>query len=544
MQPSERILQLVFLTTLLGAGVLGVVVWNRGRDRSLLDRTVPALIPVALVAALWSILTRTADGAFWDWNAARLAVSIALARGYDIYYPANQGPVLNHIYGPVSALAYLPAALWRSPTGAIAIGCLLSSLYYYVPALLVLTGPYDAARDRSPMVRWFGLAVFVLFVHFTFKSFALRYSASNIHADAPALGFALASCLFLIRMSAESPLRSYLAASVAAILAIGTKQTAAPLALALPLYVAMVYGLKAGRSFLTVFVAVGIIAASFAFTVIDFEALWFNAVLIPGGHSFHTTVAAGAIELFKLIAVPPDRILLLILVGGAFYLHREGDSPSRRSVSAWLLLFGLGVLMLPLSVMGFIKEGGDFNSFSMTLYFWTLGLLLMLRDLAISPHTLTNPLIPQATKAALAFMLLNQCQVWIPPAFQGLGPLSTLNDNPQQIAYEYARKNPGKIYFPWNPLSSLLAEGKLYHFDYGLYDRHAAGYTVTMDHFRHHVPNQARYVAFLHPPYDVLKMLPFEREYSMEYLEQYDREVQLTDLARWKVYAKREAPQE
>src|SRR5215471_10806466 len=48
-----------------------------------------------------------------NWNAARLAPTFALVRGYRLYYPAESGPILDHVYGPVSALAFLPATIFR-----------------------------------------------------------------------------------------------------------------------------------------------------------------------------------------------------------------------------------------------------------------------------------------------------------------------------------------------------------------------------------------------------------------------------------------------
>ena len=57
-----------------------------------------------------------------DWNAARLAPSVAMTRGYAPYGSPDQGPILNMIYGPVTLLVYLPTwllsiALGHAPSG-------------------------------------------------------------------------------------------------------------------------------------------------------------------------------------------------------------------------------------------------------------------------------------------------------------------------------------------------------------------------------------------------------------------------------------------
>ena len=37
-----------------------------------------------------------------------------------------------------------------------------------------------------------------------------------------------------------------------------------------------------------------------------------------------------------------------------------------------------------------------------------------------------------------------------------------VGQNDPQLAYEFAVRHPGEAYFPWHPLASLLAEGRLY----------------------------------------------------------------------------------
>ena len=67
--------------------------------------------------------------------------------------------------------------------------------------------------------------------------------------------------------------------------------------------------------------------------------------------------------------------------------------------------------------------------------------------------------------------------------------------NHNQIAYEFAVRHPGEAYFPWQPLASLFAEGRLYHFEYGMLDRFLAGYEPTAEHVRANVPPRMHWIA-------------------------------------------------
>ena len=52
-----------------------------------------------------------------QWNDVRLIPSFSFVSEYDLYALPDSGPILNMVYGPVAALAYLPATLFSTPTG-------------------------------------------------------------------------------------------------------------------------------------------------------------------------------------------------------------------------------------------------------------------------------------------------------------------------------------------------------------------------------------------------------------------------------------------
>jgi hypothetical protein len=96
-------------------------------------------------------------------------------------------------------------------------------------------------------------------------------------------------------------------------------------------------------------------------------------------------------------------------------------------------------------------------------------------------------------------------------------------------AFNYARNHPGMIYFPWHPLSVYLAEGHLYSYETGLFDRVAAGIQVDPKDFRRTLPSGMKYVAYkdILPPL-TLKMLP-----------EFDTQVSIAELPGWTVLARR-----
>ena len=95
-------------------------------------------------------------------------------------------------------------------------------------------------------------------------------------------------------------------------------------------------------------------------------------------------------------------------------------------------------------------------------------------------------------------------------------------DNNEQLAYEFALRHPGEACFPWQPLASLLAEGRLYHFEYGMFDRFLAGYDPTSEHVRADVPPRLRWLVGRTPLWTFSHFFP-------EYTEQ----TELKELPGW-----------
>ncbi|MGB0581138.1 MAG: hypothetical protein ACPGVU_15685, partial [Limisphaerales bacterium] len=160
----------------------------------------------------------------------------------------------------------------------------------------------------------------------------------------------------------------------------------------------------------------------------------------------------------------------------------------------WTLFVFIAVTMIPGCLMGEVKIGGMENSYH-TLYYLLAALGLVAyrwissaegerRQVALMGVYLVTAVIIGLQSKELV-NLLRARSVW---------------QNAQQEVYEFAKKNPRQAIFPWNPLSTLYADGKVYHFEYGVYDRVFAGedFRPSKEHFNKHLPENLTYIIWRH----------------------------------------------
>jgi hypothetical protein len=115
----------------------------------------------------------------------------------------------------------------------------------------------------------------------------------------------------------------------------------------------------------------------------------------------------------------------------------------------------------------------------------------------------------RAHAVAAAVMGLILAAVGYEMAAQTLPAEAFLTTNVFRQAEALSRSRPGETYFPANPLSTLVAEGKAYHFDYGVYDRCLAGRRPPPDYLRAHLPSKMKMIAWFHfPPRVIDELLP------------------------------------
>ena len=187
---------------------------------------------------------------------------------------------------------------------------------------------------------------------------------------------------------------------------------------------------------------------------------------------------------------------------------------------------------IPTSLLSRIKMGGHWNNYAPSPYFLGMGLIALLLEWSASNRR-------RGLRSFNASLTLIVLVLVLSPLTRGDESFSVINtvhppsSNVQDVAFQYALRHPGTAYFPWNPLSSLLAEGKLYHFEFGMSDRELAGYPVSQRHFRQNIPANIRYVCFR--PGN-LQVFGKRFEKTMRYLPEFRRQVEIEGLPGWTCY--------
>jgi hypothetical protein len=412
----------------------------------------------------------------------RLAPTFALTHGYHVYYPPDSGPVLSTIYGPVTVLAYLPATLAATPTNAILIGTLLTLFVFYTTTFLVIR----AAAAKTWMKWWqlFGLMVGVIWL-----VGPVERTTAHIHADAPALVFAALAAMFAMRQPLRFNKWNAVLAAFFGVLSVFAKQNMAPLALGLVVWFALRAGWKGASIFAAATAIFSTLMLAIAGTLMGgIAALYFNCVYMPLHQPFDKTlffptVMQLAITSLALLLIPTARLLQA-------WTQSQENLREFLIVQRTPLLIVLGVLMIPASILGRMKLGGNENSMGLSLFFFVLALLAEIAALR--------------NRSLADILSANEIKLWTLPllivCLIGLGSALSVSLRPSPAspirqAFEYSRQHPGKVYFPQFPLAQLMAEGKLYHFSWGLTDRRNAGVPVSDEHFQANLPPHAEVIA-------------------------------------------------
>jgi hypothetical protein len=169
-----------------------------------------------------------------------------------------------------------------------------------------------------------------------------------------------------------------------------------------------------------------------------------------------------------------------------------------------LLIFPVMALaLLPGSLLGMFLAKGDQNALSPFVYFALLSVLMFVYGSVARGLQVANYWTAAALTAA---------GLLVPMAMEGLRPAAlseAWQPGKSEIAFAYARKHPGQVYFPDHPLTEYLAEGRFYHSDWGVGNYLVARIPLPAEAIWKSVPPQALYVAYpsLAPGYYLLPFL-------------------------------------
>ena len=304
----------------------------------------------------------------------------------------------------------------------------------------------------------------------------------------------------------------------------------------LPFWAYLTGGLKGLVRLVAMAIAGGLGISLMLLAAFDASSTIFNIVTIPLLHPRRTGAVTWAVS--HLLELEQRQILLLLVLaaGGLGLLARK--SHERRSGGGlisepWALFLLVAVAEFPLSLMAYLKVGGDDNNLGFMLYFLTLAGFLMHARLK-APSRAADEVDPASPSFSgmlvLTFVLTLLGAEQIALAFAKPGPTW---QGDQGAAMRYMERHPGDVYFPWNPLEHLAAEGRLYHFEYGVFDRILAGYPPTAEHFRRHIPEHTRLVCY--PPGTTVG-----DQVTLKYLEGFREKVQIDELPKWECYRRPE----
>jgi hypothetical protein len=500
--PRGLTLKYLYVGMLLLCAIAGIYLYARNKNSDFFGRLMWALIPWGFFLVFCNLLLSLTAPPNELWSSARLLPTIALTKGYRIYYGPTNGPIVGWSYPPFAPLAYLPASLWHSPGQSVRAACVMSWIFYFLPALLVIasssSGGEAGATGGGPYlgVAFFLLCSYTLFKDYVSHSYALSYTALGVGCDAPALGCAATSCaLLILSQNKQRGIGFQIASAVFAALAVWSKQVTFTLFVALPLWVLLTQGIARAARFTAILFGVLILLSAVFVLAFGFPEIWFNVFALPARRAwvgrFPNNVLGASQELQKHLFV-----LLILPLAVVLYEWRSKRSEVCRSrwfsENRWTLPLLVALCMFPSSVMGRVQVGGDLNSFSYCLYF------TLIASCALLLHLLTRPRAErpsQLVHALAAVLVALVCFVQVQNIGSGLNHFHT-KETDTSIAYNFIKRHPNSAYFPMQPLAHLAAENKLYHFGFALLDRELGSFLVSEQHAAAHVPQSCDLICF------------------------------------------------
>jgi hypothetical protein len=462
-----------------------------GRNRTRRLRTAGIVLLVAAVALILASmlslqLLRSSRSVYQE---MRGAPSLGLLAGTPIFQGKQiSGPLFCVPYSPLFYVLYAPIGLWKHPHSVLLAGSLMAFAFYSLPLwYIALRFRRDARRSRAAAV-----AVPLLFLAITLCSAPLAYSSTQLHADAPALGFAGLACGILQFHHASRRWIHPILSGLMTILAVSSKQVMLPLLILIPLLGLLLGNRIFSIRYLVSAIAFALVAAgSFIALYGGASAIVFNIWTVPSHIPIRPVMILVAIAvlhrealwlLFTLAMMTLTAIAVHLPMTPA-YSRRVGIFPA------------ISLAFLPTSLFTMMVTGADQNALSPPIYFALISVGVLVYDSAAAKLPVARFWV---VAAAITAGLL------VPSAMQQLRPVSlkeALSPGTSETAFEYSRRHPGDVYFPDHQLSVYLAEGRFYHSDWGVGNYVLAGVRPTRDRILAYIPSTARYVAYpLSPP--------------------------------------------
>lgn len=452
-------------------------------------RSVAVISFFSLLLSL-TLIYRILETPYWSYNAGRLMPSFMLAAGKNPYQLTHSGqPLMSVVYGPVNALTYMPATLMRSPVSAVLAGSVIAVLSCFGVLALM---HFSMGRGRDWIVASFSfLTAGFLACHLE----PLRYSCIRVHADAPGLALGGLACIALYYRHGRRPMLALWLSAACAVLAAFAKQPFALIAFGLLAYLLLADGARVFWRFLICLVASALVIGGFFFTAFGPQQLFDNLVRVPGMQPWPPSTAQAFLQSTRFFVRLMLPVWVALMTVGMYLIMSKGIPAKGWRVflrnHPSTMLFFAGFALIPSSLAGHVRMGGDINSLSFAAFFFVCGLTLSLRDIA---SRVEDPQSRILAVAVIAALLIPVAVFEAPLALAIPREYKNLKDSELQRAFVYLQQHPGRAYFPWFPLSHYFAEGRFYHFAFGIFDRVSSGDVVTPAELRPNIPAQAQVV--------------------------------------------------
>jgi hypothetical protein len=450
-----------------------------------------------LVLIVWNVTSATGE----NWNDARLAIVAAWLRGYPFYTSEGSGIIIGNYYSPLGFLAFFPAALIPHPVAAIITGSLLAFLMNLSPGVgAVMLWSRGQQEPREILVLGS-----ILFLGLLLITYATNYGLFMVHVEAPAIALMLWGIIFFARWWMGGTTASLAFSAILLGSVVWAKQLGVPLSPTFFLMALLIGGLRPA----IIFAIWSLATLCFWFLiltpiVVDWHAFFFDIWTIPAGHPWKGQITGAALERLHLLFGEssfffpryglPYVLLMALVLGLNNCSKRSGDKSLRFAFTLTASALIAALVMLPFSLLGWVKVGGWINNLAYSVQPVLFGLVI--GGLA---------LFQMARKAGLQWNLAAQslicaCLVMGVIALRPTVGILVHPINASASAWEltvYNESKTGNVWFPEFPLSTLLATGHLYHHAWSVYAIFLAGKTVSPEQIVEGIPKTPFTLKFL-----------------------------------------------
>jgi hypothetical protein len=420
-------------------------------NSTLLYRLVLLAATAIFLAVLWHALCLMP---LVQWNPARLSSAFALSRGLPLYALRDSGAHLGWFYGPIFPIWHLPATLFSNPTHALVAAGAWNILTWLIPIALVLrvagVGRYAAATGT--------LLAALLMV----GSSVTNYGIYFVHVDAVCLALQFVACVGLFRAVRTGGRHGLHLCAFAVAAAVWTKVIALFLVPALLCWLWHERRRDLIRPFLFWCLVYGGTLTALILAAFGAEEVLFNVWFIHAQNPWRGGLTLLASEVWHLAS---SAWVWLPAVAFAWWLHRTAPrgsaAPTDGARPLLRLLLWAALWLAPLGLTAVLKAGGGLNSLHSTYYLFVAGMVVLTR--------LMNRPAARSLSTSFLFLLATAVPAWTATRLIANSGMRWTPDRTQEELLTAARREPGRYYFPWSPMITIIAENRISPLDDALY---------------------------------------------------------------------------